>query len=88
LLSIHVGIATLTKTPELELDETEAKRLAEALARVSRHYPILDKIGEKSIDHANLIATVGGIYGSRMVAMKFRRAAENATNVTPLRPAQ
>lgn len=78
LLTIHLGLAAVLKAPEFVLDESEAKSLATAFARVSRHYPVLQKIGDKSIDHANLVTAAAGIYGTRIFAWNIRRAGEKA----------
>lgn len=90
LLSLHAGMAYAFATPELALDESEAHNLGDAMARVFRHYPMLDKISEKGLDHANLVAQLSMIYGSRFVAINLRRKTEAAkpasATVTPLRP--
>lgn len=78
LLSLHAGLAAITHTPELQLDESEAKSMSTAAARVARHYPILDKIGDKAIDHANLVVVLSSVYGSRAIAWGMRRTAEKA----------
>jgi hypothetical protein len=71
----------------MNLDESEAKIMATAFARVARHYPIIEAIGDKGIDHINLISVMGGIYGTRLMAWRLRKATENEpSNVTPIRP--
>ena len=92
LLSLHAGMAAAFHIPEINLEDSEAKGLADAMARVARHYPVLDKISEKSIDHANLFVQIGGIYGTRFMAIRMRMQAEAAKPtqtpqvVTPFRP--
>lgn len=78
LISIHVGLAAITKSPEWEIDEGEAKSLASASARCARHYPILDKVGDKAIDHLNLISVLGGVYGTRIFAYSLRKSSNRA----------
>jgi len=80
----------ITRVEEFALDESEAKRYAEALAAVTKHYPtVAEKMGAKSMDHINLLMCVGGIYGARFAVYKMRMVVEamkNADNVTPLHP--
>lgn len=82
LLSIHSGIATLSHIPEFEIAESEAKSMAEAFSRVARHYPVLDRISEKTIDHVNLFTVMAGTYGSRVMAVKLRLQNEREENAT------
>jgi hypothetical protein len=82
LLSVHLGIAALTKTPEMALDQTEAHLMAEATARVARHYPVLNRISDKAIDHGNLVTVLVGIYGTRVAAIRLRQAAERRPQPT------
>jgi hypothetical protein len=60
--------ATFLKTPELALDEAEAKQLSDAVTRVSELYeiPLMD---EKTMAWVNLAITAGTIYGPRAVAV-------------------
>lgn len=73
----------LTRIPELAIEESEARSMAEAVTRVSRHYPALDNISEKAIDHANLAVVLCGIYGTRIAAYSMRRTTEKAKPVQP-----
>ena len=43
---------------------------------MARHYPILDKIGDKTVDHVNLLMVMVGVYGARVAAYKLRKASE------------
>lgn len=83
LLSAHSMLAAITKIREFELDESEARSIATAIARVTRHYPILDKISDSTVDHANLFSVLAGTYGTRIFAYKTRAASENARDVGP-----
>lgn len=74
LFSIHQMGAVLIATPELELDEREAKDLASAIRDVQEHYSV--SISPKTEAWANLIVVAVGLYGTRAVAVAARRAQE------------
>lgn len=82
LLTIHSSLASLSHIPEFEIAESEAKSMAEAFSRVARHYPVLDKISEKTIDHVNLFTVMAGTYGARVMAIKLRLQNEREENAT------
>lgn len=86
LLSAHAFLAAISKTPEIVIDETEAKALADGAAKVARHYNII--ISEKSQDWANFIMALAAVYGTRLVAMaktkRDTRLAQAKTNVVDL----
>lgn len=79
ILGIHSMLASISRTPELELDEGESEKLAKASAAVMRHYVELD-VSQKAADWTNLFLALGGIYGPRLVARKFRKQAEHAAH--------
>ena len=83
LISTHLGIATLTKIDEFEIAQAEAKLMASAVARVSRHYPSLQRINASAMDHINLATVMAGIYGTRFMAYKIRMAAERDARKRP-----
>lgn len=87
LLSIHGMLALLTKAEEWEIDEKEAARMAAAFERVSQHYPALAKISPKTIDHMNFASVLGGVYGTRIIAMFAKKSAEKTQQNRPVRPA-
>jgi hypothetical protein len=68
-----MGAAAL-ETPELKLDESEAKTLAQAIGNVAAYYPI--SIDPKTLVWANLIMVCGAIYGSRAIAIFARKKQE------------
>ena len=74
LFSTHQLLAAIAKTPELALDETEAKQLAEAATNVARHYNI--EAGAKAIDWSNLMIAMGMIYGTRIAAVMNKKKGE------------
>lgn len=94
-------LAALTQTPELALGTDDAKRLATALANVTRHYK-LPVLSPQRMALATLLWTAGSIYLPKARAISARRAggmhthdaepqnAENVTNgpwpVPPVRP--
>ena len=74
LLSVHSAIAGFLETPELELDGSEATKLAGAMQRVADQYPV--RITPKLMAWLNLSFVAGGIYGSRYAAIKVRLKME------------
>lgn len=87
LLSLHKMIAV--KIPEMELEKAEADLLAEGVARVERHYPVVSGIlTGKVADHVALATALATVYGTRIAAIKMRRDAERATVVNPAQPPQ
>lgn len=74
LFFAHELLAKATKTPEIALDELEAKRMAECCMNVMQHYNI--KASQKAIDWGNLILTGGIIYAGKFNAIKTRQNAE------------
>lgn len=83
LLSIHLGLAMLTKVPEFMIDQSEARLMGAAVARVSRHYPGFQKINASAMDHMNLATVMLGIYGTRFMAHKIRTVSEKAKSQRP-----
>lgn len=74
LFSVHGMLAGITKSPELEFDEEESKRMALAYANVARHYNWA--MSEKTMDWANFTMCIGAIYGSKFMAIKARKSTE------------
>ena len=56
------------------LDEKEALELSKASVNVSRHYGFAPS--SKSVDWANLIMTLGAVYGTRLIAVRNRKRSE------------
>jgi hypothetical protein len=71
-------LAAFTKSAELLVDESEAQQLAQATANVSRHYNA--QIAAKTIDWVNFATVAGMVYGTRLVAIRNRHAAERRAN--------
>ena len=84
LLSVHMMGAAFLKVPELELDADEAKRLSDSVKQVAEYYPVV--FNPKKLAIANLVITLGTIYGTRAVAI-YKTAPKRApATVTPIRP--
>lgn len=67
-------LAAAVKTPELELDKDEAKKLAENVAAVNAFYGKV--IDPKIMAWTALIMTCGQLYAPRVVAIKLRWESE------------
>jgi hypothetical protein len=74
LLSAHEMLAGITKTPELELDGEEGKKLALSIGNVARHYDMT--MSAKAMDWTAFFMTIGALYGSRLAAIRMRRMME------------
>jgi hypothetical protein len=74
LLGCHSMLAMWTSSPEMELDEKEAKELSNAIQRVSKFYT--QTVDPKKLAWANLIFVAGGIYGTRYAAISNRKSKE------------
>lgn len=70
----HVGIATVFKNDAWALDEGESKRLAEAAAKVLRHYDT-PAISAQAMDWIGLLMVAGNIYGPRIALAVADRPA-------------
>jgi hypothetical protein len=74
MMAIHLGIATLVKQPELELEEQEARKLSAAAVGVAKHYNI--EASEKALAWTNLAVVGFSTYGPRVFAMRMRWETE------------
>jgi len=70
LFSVHLAISAIAKTPELALDQAEARELAKAAVAVQAHYETV--IDPKILAWGQLIVVMGGVYGPRAFAIKMR----------------
>jgi hypothetical protein len=74
LMIFHMSLASITKTPELVLEETEAKGLSESGLTLLALYDIKP---DPKIEAAILFAgQIGLVYGTRIVAIRARKAQE------------
>jgi len=67
-------LASVVQVPELALERDEAAKLAGAIEKVSRHYPV--NIAPKAVDWTNLAICAVTIYGTRIAAYRLRLKAE------------
>lgn len=58
----------------MQLSEPEAKEFAKAAANVARHYST--QTTQKTIDFIALAGIMGGVYGTRLMAISERRKDE------------
>lgn len=77
LLSIHSHLATLSATPELELEQEEAAKLARAGLDVYKHYAtFFPSVTEKTVDLGAAVYALWSIYGTRVMAINLRKRME------------
>ena len=81
LFSIHAIAAAGLKTPELELDDSEAKLLAQAATSVADHYNVT--VDPKIVAWVGLIGVAGSIYGPRLATIKMRKDMEQRNKQQP-----
>lgn len=72
LLTTHFFAAQWFATPELALEESEAKKYSDALKEVAKYYNI--NIDPKKMALIQLAAVMGGIYGPRAIAIYKRHS--------------
>ncbi len=75
LMGIHFTLATMTKNPELILQDAEAKMISESAASVMRHYDV-PEVPEKMMDWGNLLVSLYLVYTPRICAIARRKADE------------
>jgi hypothetical protein len=84
----HFALAMFAQAPELMLSEEQAMALASSSIQVENEFGI--EIDSKWMAIATLLATVGGIYGPKLVQIKMRvdaqRAQAKAQNDAGLQP--
>lgn len=79
----HIGIATISKCPEMALEENEAKAIAGATARVLEVFEIRPDPRIEAI--VGFGATIGPIYASRyfMIRNRVKKEREDRANFSP-----
>ena len=70
----HATLAMVLKTPELALDDDEARLLADACQNVARHYNV--QVSGKAKDWCMLLMTMASIYRPRIISARARVKAE------------
>lgn len=83
ILSAHLMCAKILSVPELELDESESKRLADSLKEVAKHYSVI--MDPKRIAWWEFATTAGGIYGPRVVAIWKNTERKPKGKMQPIR---
>lgn len=80
LFSMHMMASVFFKTPELSMEEEEAKELATAITRVTELYdvPMMD---EKTMAWINLAMVGAKIYGPRAVAVTVNKKNKPRQNM-------
>jgi hypothetical protein len=81
LHSVHLAGAFILKTPQLALDESESKQLADAISQVSELYDV--PIDPRAVAWGNLIMVAGTIYVPRIIAIKNEAKHNKASNKRP-----
>jgi len=79
LIIVHAGLASVSKIKELEIDQTEGKSLAIALANVLAEFDIQPDPKVQAI--VGLVVAGASIYGPRMYLYNERMKAEKAKRV-------
>lgn len=74
LTVLHIGIASATKTPEMALEEEEAKSLAGATSDVLKQFDIRPDPKVEALIGLAIVA--GGIYGPRVYLIRERLKEE------------
>lgn len=76
LMVFHISLASITKTPELILEEAEATGLSESALTLMSLYDIRP---DPKVEAAIMFAgQMGLVYGTRFVAIRARLAKEKA----------
>jgi hypothetical protein len=74
----------ILKVPELELDKDECAKLADAIKDVSKYY--VTAFDPKKIAWAHLAIIAGGIYGTRIFAVRNRKQLEKTLKLVAPKP--
>lgn len=73
--------AAFFKTPELMLDQTEARAIGEAVADVGSYYDT--KISGEALAWINLATVLGMAYGTRAMVILHKRRSASSTKTAP-----
>ncbi len=86
LMGIHLGVAAISKCPELEIGKEDAKLLAEGVAGVLALYKV--RMTAKQEAYGLLIEAAGQVYVPMAVSVYFRKKmeAEAAAKTRPAPP--
>lgn len=81
LLSIHNMGALILEVQEISIDDADAKKLADAIQEVGKHYAT--SFDPKKVAIVNLMAVSGSIYVPRILAYKMRKDSERGALPAP-----
>lgn len=81
ILAVHSGLSAVMHTPEFELDETEAKKLANATDELARFYNVAPSAEVKV--WMNFVGAAGAVYAPRFVAIAARKKRDKAEALKP-----
>lgn len=86
IIGLHDMAAAIFGIEELMLTDPEAKEYSDAVMEVSKYY--VPSIDPKKVAIANLIACMGGIYTTRIMAYRVRAEKERRANLRVMPGAQ
>jgi hypothetical protein len=87
IAGFHAVIGGLARQPHWYLNEPDAKRYGEAMARAARHFPL--RTTQKALDVTMLFITAFAIDAPRFVmSMQLARARNGTQPTSPRGPAQ
>jgi hypothetical protein len=84
---MFVTFSVMLKTPELALDPTEAKQLADTYNEFAKHHEI-PVMNAKRMSELNLGGAVLTIIGPRLMGLFLKKKHNGPQRVEPIRPAQ
>jgi hypothetical protein len=84
IFSMHQMLAGIVSVPELELDRGESEKLGDAIKTVGSYYGAV--FDPKKVAIFNLCMVVGGIYGTRLFAIRNRIAAQKLSRAPNPKP--
>lgn len=76
LFSCHNMLAAMTKVEELQMEEKEAKTIAEAIVNVAECYDHVPGMSENAAAWTNLAMCLGMAYVPRVAAFRARTKTE------------
>jgi hypothetical protein len=74
---LHAGMSKAFDFPELELEKSEAKLLADGITTVAAQYTV--EVNPRVVAWAGLCGILGTIYGTRIAAWRMRKMLEKKT---------
>jgi hypothetical protein len=88
IFSMHMMLAGIVAVPELELDRGESEKLGDAIKNVGQYYGAVFDPKKVAVFHLAMVA--GGIYGTRIFAIKNRLGRQKQekpkiVNASPMR---